>query len=213
MDVARAAVETASVIQHSSGSNEYGTPAEYAQRIHYTLGGIDTDPASSRLANKVIRARRIFTKHTNGLDKHWLGRVYVNPPGNEGFDPRSPRERHLGGGLYVSPVAKARAAIWWAKLVHEFQKGRTDEGMFMGFTLEVLRAAQNACALQPNDFAWCYPRSRIKFDDISGAERKPAKSPGHANVLVLLARAPETLGRFREAFSSVGRCFGRCYGD
>jgi hypothetical protein len=193
--------------QHCEESVEHGTPEYLAEKIRYTLGGIDLDPASSRLANRVIRARRIYTKHSNGLDKPWLGRVYVNPPGGA-LERKAPlRERHYGGRLYANPASLSRAAIWWAKLVQEFRRGRADEAVFMGFTLEIMRSAQNAAACQPCDYAWCVPRQRIRYDDISGKERVPTTKPPHANMIVLMWRTEETLARFAEAFASVGRCF------
>jgi hypothetical protein len=193
--------------QHSAESVEHGTPEFLAEKIRLTLGGIDLDPASSRLANKVIRARRIYTKHSNGLDKPWFGRVYLNPPGGDVRGRGMRRERHFGGGLYCSPTAMSRAAIWWAKLVYEFQRERTDEAMFMGFTLEIQRSAQNATGPQPSEFAYCIPRRRIRYDDISGPERVPTSKPPHANIIVLMSRTDETLRRFVEHFHTVGRCF------
>ena len=197
----------ARLVQHSAESVEHGTPEYLATKIRYSLGGIDMDPASSRLANQVIRARRIYTKSSNGLDKPWLGRVYLNPPGGALARNAPSRERHFGKRLYASPAALSRAAIWWAKLVQEFRRGRTDESIFMGFTLEIMRSAQNSSAWQPCDYAWCVPRRRIPYDDISGKVRVPTAKPPHANMIVLLWRYEDTLARFVEAFASEGRCF------
>jgi hypothetical protein len=63
-----------------SESNEWYTPDAYIEASRKVLGGIDLDPASSRKANKTIKARRIFTADENGLTRAWAGRVWLNPP-------------------------------------------------------------------------------------------------------------------------------------
>lgn len=44
------------------------------------LGEIDLDPASHSIANEVVKAKKIFTMHDNGLNHPWHGRVWLNPP-------------------------------------------------------------------------------------------------------------------------------------
>ena len=56
------------------------TPPELMDAIRRVLGEIDLDPASSKEANKVVRAKSFFTRQTNGLKRRWRGRVFLNPP-------------------------------------------------------------------------------------------------------------------------------------
>jgi phage N-6-adenine-methyltransferase len=63
-----------------TGENEWYTPPEYIASARRVLGGIDLDPASSDIANRVVAADQIFSKRDNGLERQWHGRVWMNPP-------------------------------------------------------------------------------------------------------------------------------------
>ena len=55
-------------------------PPGLIDAVRQVFGEIDLDPASSVKANKVVQAKSIFTKRTNGLKQKWHGRVFLNPP-------------------------------------------------------------------------------------------------------------------------------------
>jgi phage N-6-adenine-methyltransferase len=61
-------------------SDEWRTPAEYVEAARSVLGGIDLDPASSDLAQEVVRAARYHTLADDGLAHPWRGGVWLNPP-------------------------------------------------------------------------------------------------------------------------------------
>lgn len=64
-------------------SDEWYTPAEPIDAVREVLGGIDLDPASCELANKVVRAAQFYSQADDGLSQQWTGRVFLNPPYSE----------------------------------------------------------------------------------------------------------------------------------
>lgn len=64
----------------NTGDNEWYTPQQFIDAAKKVMGGIDCDPATSAVANKVVGAKKIFTEQDDGLTKKWLGRVWMNPP-------------------------------------------------------------------------------------------------------------------------------------
>lgn len=168
--------------QHSCATVEHYTPAHVVELARKVLGEFDLDPASCAAANETVRARCYWALPVDGLECHWSGRVFLNPPG--GTTPDKWRK------IFQT---KSNACAWWRKLCNEWQCGRTTEAIFIGFTLELLRSAQGNW-LHPFDFTICVPSERLRFG---------GDSPTHANVIVYLGDKPE---RFVEVFSALGRC-------
>lgn len=67
-------------VANNSGNNEWYTPSRYIEAARQVMGEIDLDPASSEIANQWVKAKTYFDEQTNGLDKKWFGRVWMNPP-------------------------------------------------------------------------------------------------------------------------------------
>ena len=63
-----------------SGEYEWYTPEIYLEMAREVMGSIDTDPASSKIANKCVKAETFYTQSQNGLTKDWIGNVFLNPP-------------------------------------------------------------------------------------------------------------------------------------
>jgi phage N-6-adenine-methyltransferase len=67
-------------VSHNSGENEWYTPEHLIDAARRAMGSIDTDPASSELANKTVKAKTYYTEEQDGRDKAWGGNVWMNPP-------------------------------------------------------------------------------------------------------------------------------------
>lgn len=131
---------------HSAAHVDHFTPVEWVEDFRYILGGrIAMDPASNAFANQVVGAEYICSTH--GLEVPWQhGPLLLNPPGKSKDNP---------GG----------AAVWWQKLVYEWETGaRSWSAIFVGFSLEILQTAQSYPVLQPGDFPHMVPGKRICFD-------------------------------------------------
>jgi DNA N-6-adenine-methyltransferase (Dam) len=63
-----------------TGEFELYTPARYIEAARTVMGGIDLDPASNDIAQQTIRAGEYFTPESDGLEREWRGRVWLNPP-------------------------------------------------------------------------------------------------------------------------------------
>lgn len=64
----------------SDDTYDWYTPAEYIEAARSVMGSIDIDPASSETAQAVIKAKKYFTKETDGLIPVWSGNMWMNPP-------------------------------------------------------------------------------------------------------------------------------------
>ena len=188
-------------------SSEQYTPEWVAKASRAAMGRIDLDPASCRVANRTIRAEKYFTAKSDGLRRNWFGRVFLNPPGGvfllkdkEIIEQKLTKAqataiREAYKAEFERWGTRSRAFAWWKKLMEEVKAGRTEEAIFLGFTLEILRTTQECQTGSAMDFPFCVPRERIEF---SGGSQ-----PTHGNVIVYVG---PNVTRFTEVFSEFGRC-------
>ncbi len=162
-------------VQHSAKSVEHYTPPSVVEAARQTMGGIDLDPASCATANRVVKATDYYNQSQDGLSRPWHGRVLNNPPGGK-------------------TLGKSNSVLWWKKLADEWQYGRVEQAIFIGFSIEILQTSQRGTGPVPLDF----------LDE----NLEPQGSPTHANVIVYLPPRVDTVGAidsFRAAFRDIGR--------
>jgi hypothetical protein len=152
-----------------TGENEWYTPARYVELARRVLGTIDVDPASNDIAQQTVRAATYYTAETNGLDKPWRGKVWMNPP----------YSRELIGRFI-------------GKLVEEHQSGRCTEAIVLTHNSTDTRWA---ASLFGGARALCFTRGRVRFVSPKGKFAAPAMG----QLLSYFGRRPDRFASvFRE---------------
>jgi ParB family chromosome partitioning protein len=134
-------------VAQNSGENEWYTPPQFIESARLVMGSIDTDPASSEIANRTVKAGQFFSKEDNGLRQTWSGNVWMNPP-------------------YAQPLMTNFAEAITCKFnEREFKQGvvlvnnATETQWFQ-------RMAGSASAV-------CFPKTRVRFLDPEGRPGAP----------------------------------------
>lgn len=139
-------------------SNEWYTPAKYIDAARALMGAIDVDPASNPKANEVIQAATYYTIETDGFNKSWNGRVWLNPP-------------------YGRDGAESNQALWSARLIEQYKAGITKEAILL------VNAVPGNKWFHPLwEFPICFPYERIRFYDEEGETGQPT----HSNALIYM---------------------------
>jgi phage N-6-adenine-methyltransferase len=132
-----------------TGENEWYTPEQHIVSASQVLGGIALDPATSELANKVVKAENIFTQEDNGLAKPWHGTVWLNPP-------------------YSQPAISQFAE----KLASEWESGRLTGAIALTHNYtdtQWFHRLAKACT------AICFTKGRIGFVNPEGKKAAPTQ--------------------------------------
>lgn len=132
-----------------TGENEWYTPADHIALARQVMGGIDLDPASSHVANRVVQAAYFFSAETNGLDKEWAGRVWLNPP-------------------YAQPFI----AQFADKMVNEWKSGRVEAAIVLTHNYTDTAWFQDLAAVAS---AICFTRGRVRFVSPAGDLAAPTQ--------------------------------------
>lgn len=214
--------------QHRNATNEQYTPQWLIVIAQALLDGIELDPASSRTANKTVRAKTIFTQRQNGLRQSWrtYRTVWLNPPGGvvdeDGRTVIRASKEHgrqacsVTGACGLKPGHKhegvtSSAARWWNKLSTEWWGWHRDSGtaaaLFLGFSLELLQTAQRYVGPHPLDFTGCVFADRLEFDELVNGKLKKGTQPTHASMLVLLTKNQELKQRFALRLKPHGKVY------
>ena len=137
-----------------TGENEWYTPDVYIEAAREVFGGsIALDPASSDIANQVVKAKRFFSKADDGLKCHWQAEsLWMNPPYSQ------PEIRLFSEKLAMEWLAGHVGQA--VALTHNY----TDTAWF--------HTLANACD------AICFTRGRIGF--VSPEGKKAAPTQGQA---------------------------------
>ena len=131
-------------VSYSTGNNEWYTPAPYIEAARVVMGSIDVDPASSPIANQIVKATTYYTAEDDGRLQPWQGNVWMNPP-------------------YAQPLISEFCEL----LVEKYRAGEVRQACVLVNNATETVFYQNmlgACG------AVCFIKGRVKFVDGRGKE-------------------------------------------
>lgn len=134
-------------VSNNSGNNEWYTPSNYINAARDVMGGIDTDPASSAIANRTVGAAQYFDAESDGLKQKWAGRVWMNPP-------------------YAQPLMSDFAEA----VSSRYESGEIEQACILVNNATETQWFQRLLSVAT---AVCFPKSRIKFLDPEGNPGAP----------------------------------------
>jgi ParB family chromosome partitioning protein len=146
-------------VANNSGENEWYTPAEYVEPARIIMGGIDCDPASSEIANRIIKAKKFYSAQDDGLKQKWGKRVWMNPP-------------------YAQPLI----AEFCEAVTAKYESGEIEQACVL-----VNNATETAWfqRMLERASAVCLVRGRIKYLDESG---KPNGTPLQGQAILYFGK-------------------------
>lgn len=125
------------LINQDSGNTEHYTDIRIIEAAREVMDSIDTDPATSLIANERVKARHIYTIENSGLNDSawWFGNVWMNHPFNREQNPQ-----------------------WIKKLIDQFDKNNCQQFCCITF------AATSEAWFKPlHDFTQCYLSPRTNY--------------------------------------------------
>jgi ParB family chromosome partitioning protein len=134
-------------VANNSGNNEWYTPQRHIDMARAVMGGIDTDPATSEIANRTVKAELIYTAEEDGRKQKWRGCVWMNPP-------------------YAQPLITDFAEAVSSK----YESGEIDQACILVNNATETQWFQRMLSAAS---AVCFPKSRIRFLDPDGNPGAP----------------------------------------
>lgn len=174
LQIAKQLLDDKPHVSFNSGNNEWYTPSEYAGAARRVMGKIDLDPASSKIANRIIKADTFYTKDDDGLSKRWIGRVWMNPP-------------------YASELI----GKFTEKIVQHYVEKDIDEALVL-----VNNATDTAWfqTILEQASAVCFTKGRIRFIDANG---NPSGAPLQGQAILYLGKNIKKFSQEFSTFGAV----------
>lgn len=195
--------EAHQLINQNSGNVEFFTPPFIIEAARKVMGGIDLDPASCEAANRVVQAKRFYTRDNDALapSAKWRGRVFMNHPFGIAENVCSPI---ITGKPCVKKICAKRGyhrakdyggnAAWILKLMSSFAKKDVTEAIGICF------ASTGEAWFQPLlTLPLCFLFPRTNYYNNKG---KLVKGVTKASVVYYLGHRPDV---FRREFSKFGK--------
>ena len=170
-------------IQHSSRTDEWGTPLSIIIMCRQVMNCIHYDPASSGKFNKFVEAEQYCTKEQDGLKAVWPSEsnIFINPPGGKTGN-------------------KSNTTLFWKKLMEHKYTGCLRQAIFLAFSAEALQTTQGKGYPSIGEFTICIPKRRIAFV----GEDDTKQAPSHSNCIAYIPGTIDRTYLFKEVFSDLG---------
>jgi ParB family chromosome partitioning protein len=188
--------------QDSQDTERYTCP-KIMERVQRFFGTIHLDPASSKLANKTVKAERIITKKGDGLTKPWKAKnVWLNHPfqkGEKACKPKckkkkctDPSTAGYRGHCITEDIPSN--LDWMNKLVSEFESGNFSESLNITF----VNSSETWCQLLLEKGMQCFIAKRVEYSSPTG------KRSGGVTKGSMITYLGSDTTRFKEVFGDIG---------
>lgn len=158
----------------SDESFEWYTPRKFIDAARKVLGEIDLDPASSREANRVVKAKLFYDQTIDGLTQTRNAKtIFLNPP-------------------YCKEGNTSNQDRWTAKLLREYKARNVKEAILL-----VTSATETIWFHRLTPYPMCFVKGRIQFTAPAGKRGGATKG----SIFVYLGKSPE---RFYQIFRRFG---------
>lgn len=190
--------------QHSTITDEHGTPPPFVRLARETMGRVDLDPASSPQFNAAIGATRIITAEEDFRRTAWFRGAPA--PRDLRRDPRRPGAGDETGTALFNPPGDRRGELVadaWCLLTDHFHLRWVTSAIYVGFNVEQLSRLQRVGARShPLQHVTLIPRERENY--VSGETGKLQEDAPHASFVTLLTRSRREI----ETFVALGTELG-----
>lgn len=120
---------------------EWITNMDLVSCAHELMGGIDLDPASSKVANEYVQADKFYTPMDDGLNnQQWHGSVYVFPPSGAYFWDQKQGRWKMTRTSAISLTSSH--AVWFRRLYHAWINREIKEGLYFTNCPDMIRYDQ-----------------------------------------------------------------------
>ncbi len=195
--------DSAQLINQNSGDTERYTCPEIMARVQLFFGQIELDPASTRLANKTVKASRIITKKGDGLSKEWKAKnVWLNHPFQKGEKACKPNCKKKKCNDPTTASYRGHCIIedipsnlnWMEKLLSEYKKGNFQESLNITF----VNSSETWCQLLLREGMQCFVSKRVEYYSPTG---KQSGGVTKGSMVTYLGTRKE---EFKALFSEIG---------
>lgn len=186
----------------SSASGVHHTPADIIERARATLEGIDLDPASSAIANQIVKADRYYYDpysydikanvggSPDGLNQSWQCRtLWLNPP-------FSVEKRSASGMIILNDKGEPKRQRVIDQWVARWRQAANADTVKDGAMLLVPARTDTEWFQPLFGLPMCFVAGRLKF---SGADNG-------APFPTMIAYAGPLVDRFYTIFEEIGVC-------